>query len=114
MRAESSDGDTTLRKRPLLSGCAIYGGAIVRRFEGMGIERREGSWGGGGVAGCRRHWWAADAEAVVEACGPSGESVAAFAERYRLDPRCMSPWTVRSEEAIRGLAFRPIRLVRGP
>lgn len=59
----------------------------------------------------RRYWCEADARVMVKAWRTSGESLAGFARRHRVDPRRVARWAARMEGSKQAtVRFHPVRL----
>ena len=62
------------------------------------------------VAACS-YWCEEDARVIVGAWQASGETLSAFARRYRVDPRRVARWAGRLE-ASASVRFHPVRVTR--
>jgi hypothetical protein len=60
----------------------------------------------------RPYWREAEARVLVEAWRGSGETLARFARRHRVEPRRLARWVSRLERgADEGVRFHPVRLL---
>jgi len=60
----------------------------------------------------RPYWREVEARRVVEAWRNSGESLAGFARRHRIDPGRVGRWAARLESEAEPVRFHPVRLAR--
>lgn len=59
-----------------------------------------------------RYWREADARVMVEAWQRSGDSLAVFARRYRVDRKRITRWASRlTRSPRRGVRFHPVQVV---
>jgi hypothetical protein len=70
---------------------------------------------GGGVQEVfqKSYWREADARAAVEAWQRSGQPIARFARRHRLQPRRLTRWASLLQRKGGPLKFHPVRIVGG-
>jgi hypothetical protein len=63
----------------------------------------------------RRYWREADARVIVEAWQESGDSLAGFAQRYRVDRKRIARWAsrLRATSPTPTVRFHPVHVVAG-